>query len=134
KTLHLTEGALAPLDVAQLVIDTAFGVALAAHAQHCNDIRICTERLFREFDPAFDDLAVAVDELYELDLRPKLAQADETSIARPSGGERPRHVQLDHFRDQRARECDTAIIRIGIDVHKCSDTVGERTQAGFESF
>ena len=66
---------------------------LAPPAGHNGQLGICRECPQRGGDPARLNLAIAVDALHEL----CRAQPGQPGIAGAGGGERPRHVQLNHL-------------------------------------
>src|SRR6185295_18379785 len=80
-------GAVAPLDVAEQVVDRALGEALAVAPGDRGDVGMRIEEGTRDVEPADDDLAVAVDELDVVESGLELEQASPAVVARARRGE-----------------------------------------------
>src|SRR5207253_2192254 len=86
----------------------------------------------RPVQPALDQLAVAVDELDEAELRVDLAEALEALVAGPRCTDGTRRVQLDHLRAQGPRQPGAAVGRVRIDVDHRQAAPDHRVQAAAE--
>jgi hypothetical protein len=91
-------------------------MALAAPAAHRGDIAMALEELGRRLHPAFDQLAIAIDELRVLEIRREAKEAAEAGVARPGGGKRQLRVEADERHAELARDLRRAVGGPGVDV------------------
>src|SRR5439155_22372368 len=98
-----------PLDVADPVVDRRLGRALAQAAGDGCRAWILSQLPHRSGDPALADLAVAIDELDELDGGIELEQPPCPLVAGPCRSERNRGVELDHDRAERLRDFNATV-------------------------
>ena len=122
-----------PFGVADAIVDRTVRVALAAAAEHGAGIG----PLFEKFEglprPGRPELAIAVDELDEWQVRLELHELAKSRVARAGSGKAEAHVERDHLGALAARPCDRAVVRSGIDIDDARRT-GGGAQAAFQAF
>ena len=120
-----------PFGVDQAVVAAGIGVAFAPAAGDRRKARVGVQPRCRVFDPAFDDLAIAIDELDEVGPpRARFHQRGETGVAGAGGGEGARKVKLHDLGPKRARRLDAAVGRAGIHIDKPVHAAAKGVEAG----
>ena len=118
-----------PFDRADAVVDRTLGLALHERAADSGRIVALLERHDGPRQPFGIELAVTIEELHEFDAWRQFVESREAFIPRTARGERRRHVELDDFDANRAREFDAQIRRAGIDIHDRRAGAAKRAQA-----
>ena len=84
--------------------------------------------------PAVDQFAIAVDELYEVNVRRDPLQSLEALVAGASRGKRPGEIELDYLHVQVSRPFDASVPRVRINIDGGLASADNRVYASAEPF
>ena len=123
-----------PFQVAEKVVHRALGVPLATPTTDRRNIGMRLEKGACLRQPASAYLAVAIDELHELDVWRDRGQARNAGIARPRRSERQPHVQIDHHRAETSGQVSRTIGGAGVHIHRHAGLPNHRRQTHAQAF
>ncbi len=122
-----------PFQVAQAVVDRPFRKPLTPASAYGRHVGSGVQKCAGGDQPAGGHLAVAVDELRELEVVRSSLENPNPGIARPSRRERLRDVELVDGRPDRLRQGNRAVARPRIDIDDRLDLAGDGREAAPQS-